>query len=178
MPDQVFVEKVLPALIAAVVAGAISAASAIWVLRKTQAFQAEQTEKSQAFQREQAEATFRFQGEQADRARIFQQQQAEKAVVVERHAQAYTRWRQLLFFKKKERPEGWAAFMNEMEEWAQANKLYLSEAASKAFKAAVDNRLLMDTIGDGPEVAHHRAEAFKSLEAAGAAILAGSPRYG
>jgi len=177
MTEQL-IEKALSPAVTAVI-GIIAVLNTWLILRKTNRFQAAQAERARTFQREETERAQAFQRAQAGDALRLQQAHADKATVVDKHAQAYTRWRQLLFFKHTTgQADGWADFMNEMQDWLAANTLYLTEGAAKAFAEAITNRVVMDTVGDHSATAHHRSEAFKRLEAAGPAILANSPRYG
>jgi len=155
MSEQ-FVQHVLPLIVTAAV-GVLSVVNTWLVLMKTH-----------RLQRAQAIDVLRLQTEQA-----------EKAVLVERHQQAYARWRQILFFKDSpERADGWVEFMSDMQDWLETNRLYLTEGAALAMSEAIGNRVIMDTMGSDAATAHHRTEAFKKLQQAGAAILANSPRYG
>ena len=96
---------------------------------------------------------------------------------VERHTEAYRRWRKLFFSKGKSMPaDEWAAFMNEMEDWFAENRLYLNEKAAEAFRNALTSRAIIDVGGDGPVTI--QSEEFKVIRDAGQLILDNSPRYG
>ena len=147
------VDKVLPSIVAAVVSGAIG----LWTLTRGQ----------------------RFQKEQAAKAQQFQKEQSEKAVTVERHTEAIRRWNQICWLHKPNQDnEGWANFMNEMQDWLNENRLYLNTAVVKAFGDALSARSILDMIGSGPEDLNIRKEESAKLKAAGKLIHDNSPRYG
>jgi hypothetical protein len=159
---------------------------------KAEARQREQFEKADArtaeaqeIQREIAEKAdqraaeaHRVQREIAAETQKLQRDLAEKPLLVEKHKEAASRCRLILGFKvSTQTGEGWKEFMESMNAWLAENRLYLSVGAYDAFKDALKQRLILDTIGDGPEVMHHRLEAFKKLDDDCGLIVEHSPRY-
>jgi hypothetical protein len=132
------------------------------------------TAEAQRIQREIAEKA----DQRAAEAQRVQREIAEKPLLVEKHKEAYLRCRLIwVFDANKQTGEGWEKFMRSMDDWAAENRLYLSPRAYAAFKDALDQRLVIDAIGDDAVLAHERVELLKKLADDLDLIVEHSPRY-